>query len=209
MDLSLGHLFTTGGWVMWPLGLFSVLTWTIVLERAFVYLSLRPKLGQISQSLLQSLKSGDVQTAKSICLNQKPYVGELFLSAIDTKNKRETAERVTERNRLRLMAHFRKHLWILGTIGSAAPFVGLLGTVVGIVRAFADMSAKGSGGFPVVAGGISEALVATGAGLIVAIVALLTYNIFVNAANQTLSSLKLTLDEILDESFQGGKSASA
>ncbi len=207
MDLSLGHLFTTGGWVMWPLAFFSVLTWTIVLERAFVYLSLRPKLGQISQTLLQSLKTGDVQTAKSACLKEKPYVSELFLSAIDTKNKRETAERITERNRLRLMAHFRKHLWILGTIGSASPFVGLLGTVVGIVRAFADMSAKGSGGFAVVAGGISEALVATGAGLIVAIVALLAYNIFVNAANQTLSSLKLTLDEILDESLQANKAS--
>jgi biopolymer transport protein ExbB len=208
MDLSLGHLFLTGGWVMWPLGIFSVLTWAIVLERAFVYLSLKPKLNQLSQSLIQTLKSGDLQAARQICHTQKPYVSDLFLSAIDTKQKRETAERVTERNRLRLMAYFKKHLWILGTIGSASPFVGLLGTVVGIVRAFADMSAKGSGGFAVVAGGISEALVATGAGLIVAIVALLTYNIFVNAANQTLSSLKLTLDEILDESFQVKTAAS-
>ncbi len=205
MDLSLGHLFATGGWVMWPLAIFSILTWTIVFERAFVYFSLRPKLNQIAQSLMQSLKAGDLQAARQICHNQKPYVGELFLSTLDTKQKRETTERVTERNRLRLMAHLRKHLWILGTIGSAAPFVGLLGTVVGIVRAFSEMSAKGSGGFAVVAGGISEALVATAAGLIVAIVALLTYNTFVNAANQTLSSLKLTLDEILDESYQASK----
>jgi biopolymer transport protein ExbB len=96
------------------------------------------------------------------------------------------------------MGYLKKNLWILGTIGSASPFVGLLGTVVGIIRAFHDMAEKGAGGFTVVAAGISEALIATGAGLIVAIVALLTYNIFINAANQTLSGMKLTLDELLD-----------
>jgi biopolymer transport protein ExbB len=89
----------------------------------------------------------------------------------------------------------------LGTIGSAAPFVGLLGTVVGIVRAFHDMAEKGAGGFSVVAAGISEALVATAAGLIVAIIALLTYNVFQTSANQMLSSLKLTLEELLEQSF--------
>jgi biopolymer transport protein ExbB len=96
------------------------------------------------------------------------------------------------------MGYLKKNLWILGTIGSASPFVGLLGTVVGIIRAFHDMAEKGAGGFTVVAAGISEALIATGAGLIVAIVALLTYNIFINAANQTISGMKLTLDELLD-----------
>ena len=120
------------------------------------------------------------------------------MGAIDNKRSRDFSERTVERSRLRLMGYLKKNLWILGTIGSASPFVGLLGTVVGIVRAFQDMAEKGAGGFSVVAAGISEALIATGAGLIVAIVALITYNIFVTAANQTISGMKLTLDELLE-----------
>jgi len=105
-----------------------------------------------------------------------------------------------------MMIFPKRNLWILGTIGSASPFVGLLGTVVGIVRAFNDMAEKGAGGFSVVAGGISEALIATAFGLIVAIVALLGYNIFVTAANQTLNGVKLATEELLDLSYSGNQS---
>jgi biopolymer transport protein ExbB len=72
----------------------------------------------------------------------------------------------------------KKHLWILGTVASSAPFIGLLGTVVGIIKSFESMAIAGTGGFAVVAAGISEALVATALGLAVAIVALIFYNYF-------------------------------
>ena len=65
---------------------------------------------------------------------------------------------------------------MIGTIGSLAPYVGLFGTVVGIIRAFGDMAEHGAGGFEVVAAGISEALIATAAGLAVAIIALMFFN---------------------------------
>ncbi|MCB0403741.1 MAG: MotA/TolQ/ExbB proton channel family protein [Bdellovibrionales bacterium] len=202
MGTSLGELFLGGGWVMWPLLVFSVITWAIVLERAYVYLRLRPRLQNLTQSLVSSLRSGDTAAAKQICHQENPQIGELFLSTLDTKRSREQAERVTDRNRVRFMNYLKRNLWILGTIGSASPFVGLLGTVVGIVRAFHSMAEKGTGGFSVVAAGISEALIATAAGLVVAIIALLTYNIFVTFANLTMSQVRLTLDEILDHSFE-------
>jgi biopolymer transport protein ExbB len=198
MSNSIGELFIRGGWVMWPLLAFSILTWTIVLERAFVYLTLKPRLSKLTQSIVQSLQAGDAAAARQLCHTERPYIAEIFLSAMDTQRPRDYVERVTERGRIRMMAYLKKHLWVLGTIASASPFIGLLGTVVGIVRAFHDMAEKGAGGFSVVAGGISEALVATAAGLIVAIVAVLMYNDFVTAANQTLSGLKLTLEELID-----------
>lgn len=201
MGTNLGTMFLQGGWVMWPLLIFSVLTWAVVLERAYVFLTLKPKLNKLSRSLRQSLQGGDANAARQMCHSASPLLGEMFLQALDTKRPRESVERVTERSRVRMMAYLRKNLWILGTIGSASPFIGLLGTVVGIVRAFHNMSEKGAGGFSVVAGGISEALIATAAGLIVAIIALLTYNVFVTAANQTISGLKLTLEEVIDHSF--------
>jgi biopolymer transport protein ExbB len=73
-------------------------------------------------------------------------------------------------------ASLKRGLWVIGTIGSLAPYIGLLGTVIGIIRAFQDMALHGAGGFEVVAAGISEALVATAAGLFVAITALVFFN---------------------------------
>jgi len=201
METNLGQLFLRGGWVMWPLLIFSVLSWAVILERIYTYFTLRPKLAEIATSLVRSLRSGDTNSAKQICLSGKPQISEVFVNALDTKRPRELAERMTERSRVRLMSQLKRNLWILGTIGSASPFVGLLGTVVGIVRAFHDMAEKGAGGFSVVAGGISEALIATAAGLVVAIVALITYNIFVTVANQTINGVKLATEELLDLSY--------
>lgn len=201
MNSTLGELFLKGGWVMWPLLIFSIITWAVVLERAIVFLTLRPRLARLAQSVMHSLKRGDTSSARQVCHGERPYLSEIFLGALDNRRGKQAAERITDRNRARLVSYLKKNLWILGTIGSASPFVGLLGTVMGIIRAFHSMSEKGSGGFSVVAGGISEALIATAAGLIVAITALLTYNIFVTAANQTLGGIKITLDELLDYSF--------
>jgi len=206
METKLAQLFLQGGWVMWPLLIFSVLSWAVILERIYTYLTIRPKLAEIATSLVQSLRSGDSNSARQICMAGKPQISDVFINALETKRPRELAERMTERSRVRLMSQLKRNLWILGTIGSASPFVGLLGTVVGIVRAFNDMAEKGAGGFSVVAGGISEALIATAFGLIVAIVALLGYNIFVTAANQTLNGVKLATEELLDLSYSGNQS---
>lgn len=201
MATTLGGLFIQGGWVMWPLLIFSVLTWAVILERAYVYLTIRPRLQRLTQAVINSLKAGDAATARQLCHAERPYLADAFLGTLDTKRTRESAERVTERSRARLVTHLKKNLWILATIGSASPFIGLLGTVIGIVQAFHSMSQKGTGGFDVVAGGISEALIATAAGLVVAIVSLITYNIFITAASQTTANLRLTLEELLDHSF--------
>lgn len=201
MGKTLGEIFIQGGWVMWPLLIFSVLTWAVIIERAYVFLTVRPKLTKLTQTVLNSLRSGDSAAARQLLLAEGTHLSGLFLPTLDTKKNRDHAERATERNRARMMGYMKKNLWILGTVGSASPFLGLLGTVIGIVRAFHNMAEKGSGGLAVVGAGISEALIATAFGLIVAIIALLTYNIFVTAANQTLGGLKIALDEILEQSF--------
>ena len=88
----------------------------------------------------------------------------------------EDLEGVLATSRQEITHDLKRGLWVIGTIGSLAPYVGLLGTVIGIIRAFQDMAEHGAGGFEIVAAGISEALVATAAGLFVAIVALLFFN---------------------------------
>jgi biopolymer transport protein ExbB len=98
--------------------------------------------------------------------------------------EREGSQRLETANTFAVEAMFeetqklRKHLWILGTVASSAPFIGLLGTVIGIIKSFESMAVSGTGGFAVVAAGISEALVATALGLGVAIIAVIFYNYF-------------------------------
>jgi len=200
VNTNLWDLFVTGGWVMWPLLILSIFCWAVIIERSYVFLTIRPKLNKMVQSLRNSISTGDMTTAKQICLSEKSLFSELFLSAIDSRKNREKAERTSDRNRAKMSAYLKKNLWVLGTIGSASPFIGLLGTVVGIIRAFHDMSTRGAGGFSVVAAGISEALIATAAGLIVAIVSLIAYNIFTTFLSQTVAALKIAIDELIDES---------
>ena len=95
------------------------------------------------------------------------------------------------------VAGFKRYLWALGTVGSSAPFVGLFGTVVGILKAFQSMSQAGTGGFKVVSQGIAAALVATAAGLLVAIYAIIAYNYFVAKIGTIGVQYKVFCEEFL------------
>jgi len=112
-----------------------------------------------------------------------------------------TGERLTaavERQRQEANLRLRQSLWILGTIGATAPFVGLFGTVVGIMRAFHQMAATGQGGFAVVSAGISEALITTAAGIAVAVLAVVLFNVLNTHVQQLTLQLRLLTEEYLE-----------
>jgi len=202
MSGNLGEMFLQGGWVMWPLLLLSVVSWAVILERTYVFMTLRPKLEKLAQSVRQAIRSGDLNAARSLCHQEGPLLSGVFLCSLDPTRARDVADRAIDRNKSKLNIALKKNLWMLGTIGSASPFIGLLGTVVGIIRSFHHMSLKGTGGFSVVSAGISEALIATAAGLIVAIVAVFAFNLFTTLASQTAASLRIALDEIFEETVE-------
>lgn len=200
MANTVGGLFFQGGWVMWPLLIFSVLTWAIVFERLVLFLTWRSKLLKLLEGTTQFVQQNDFAGAKQFCNTFSKPIASLISPSLDADpNDKEKALSHLDRNRQKMMAIFKKNLWMLGTVASASPFVGLLGTVIGIVRAFHSMAEKGVGGFNVVAAGISEALIATAFGLIVAIIALITYNIFTILSNQTITHIKLGIEELLQE----------
>ena len=93
----------------------------------------------------------------------------------------------------------RRRLWALGTVGALSPFVGLFGTVVGIIRAFSDISASEVGGFAVVAQGVSQALWATAGGIFIAIFSAGLYNVFQARGNEALVEVKLVVDEFVEQ----------
>lgn len=90
----------------------------------------------------------------------------------------EASVAVTELRRMqkRILRQIRARLWILGSIGSLAPFVGLLGTVIGVMQAFRAIGTQGGGGFQIVSAGLSEALITTAAGIFVGIESMLLFN---------------------------------
>src|SRR5690606_17709054 len=100
-----------------------------------------------------------------------------------------------ERTNERDTANLKKGLALIATTGSTAPFVGLLGTVVGIINSFQGLSSDGGGGLSSVAGGISEALVATAVGLLVAIPAVMAYNYF----NARVEGFQIDMNDVASE----------
>jgi biopolymer transport protein ExbB len=179
--LNLIQIIHQGAIATYPLIVMSVISLTVIFERLWSLRNIGSATLRITDSILEPTKKGQRDLAIAICKqNSNCPAGRIFLNVLE----RDNGARVEAANTAATEAMFeetqklRKHLWILGTVASSAPFIGLLGTVVGIIKSFESMAVAGTGGFAVVAAGISEALVATALGLGVAIIALIFYNYF-------------------------------
>lgn len=114
-----------------------------------------------------------------------------------------SAERAIERNMLLEITNLKRGLAVLATVGATAPFVGLLGTTMGIVNAFAGMAASGSGGLAAIGAGIAEALVTTAFGLFVAIPAVWAYNYFTVKIDNLTAEMTYVSKEMIDYLIKG------
>lgn len=168
-----------GGVVMWPLGLCSVIVVMVAAERAFRFAVADVDGEKMLTDAGHLLDRGQKEEAIEQLHRSKSPAAAAILAAIDNQrgnpaNVEEDVEAVAASERLRLS----KNLGFMGTIGNVAPFIGLFGTVLGIMRAFRDIGEVGAAGPAVVASGISEALVATAAGLFVAVLAVICFNFY-------------------------------
>jgi biopolymer transport protein ExbB len=177
--LDLIQIIHRGAIATYPLIIMSVISLTIIFERLWSLKNIGSLTLRITESLLEPLKKGQRDLAIAISRqNSHCPAGRIFLSVLEKDPRSDLANTVASEAMFEETQKLRKHLWILGTVASSAPFIGLLGTVVGIIKSFESMAVAGTGGFAVVAAGISEALVATALGLGVAIIALIFYNYF-------------------------------
>jgi len=171
------ELLYMGRLTVYPLGVGSVLVLAIAIERMLRFQGIERKTRQLTRDSIELLVRRDIDGARSLSEKAKTPIADVYLEAMRWKNiALEDLQGILTTSRQELGTDLKRGLWIVGTIGSLAPYVGLFGTVVGIIRAFQDMAEHGAGGFEIVAAGISEALVATAAGLFVAIVALMFFN---------------------------------
>ena len=179
--LDLIDIIHQGAIATYPLILLSIISVTVVFERLWSLRNLSAMTLRITDSLHEPLKKGQRDLAVAICKqNSNSPAGRIFLNILNHENisHAEVANSIATEAMFEETQKLKKHLWILGTVASSAPFIGLLGTVVGIIKSFESMAVAGTGGFAVVAAGISEALVATALGLAVAIIAVIFYNYF-------------------------------
>lgn len=171
-----------------PLAIGSICTLSIFFERVLKFRGLEAASRSLASEVIEHLTRRDLAGARRVCEESELPISDMLLEGLRWQNVAvEDLERVFGTLRAELSQGLRRGVWIIGTTGSLAPFVGLFGTVIGIIRAFATMSRTGESGFAVVSASLSEALVATAAGLGVAIVALLLFN-YLQTRIQSLSA---------------------
>jgi len=169
----------------------SVYSFGVMIDRFLMYNNARKQSRLFVQQVAGALKDGKLDEAIAIAeRNKKSHIAKVvatglseFQSAsqqVSDEEVIEAAKRGLERSVAIVHAEMKRGLSALATIGSTAPFVGLFGTVVGIINAFKGISTEKSTGLGAVAGGIAEALVTTAFGLLVAVPAVWAYNYFTN-----------------------------
>jgi biopolymer transport protein ExbB len=190
-----------GALATYPLILFSVITVSIVFERLWTLRNVVSNSLSLAGGLVPRLEKGEMKEALDTARGQvSTPAGRIFsdILARHSSDSMEYLSDLTEDKRFEEIEALKGPLWVLGTVGASAPFIGLFGTVVGIIKAFHNMALMGSGGFSVVAAGISEALVATGLGLAVAIIAVIFYNYFQTRIERIEAALTIASNRVLD-----------
>lgn len=168
-----------GNWVLYLLLLSSVLSLAVVLQKAWFFYRNRINWDEFSEMLSSFLNRGDTIAALEYAKRHSNPAARTVVSGLKNMDKGPAAvEEVLIGKRIAEKFGMESRLVILGTLGNNAPFIGLFGTVLGIIKAFHDLSVAQNPNPSVVMSGVSEALVATAVGLIVAIPAVIAYNYF-------------------------------
>jgi biopolymer transport protein ExbB len=185
----LKELFLHSGWVAWPLGLCSVLAIAIVLERIFTITRLMSIEKRAAAMLETELAKGNIDALKERSIAPAP-AAVILRSLVPIRHASEEAiDRAEEIGVAQQRLRLRRYLTGLATIGSTAPFIGLFGTVLGVLQAFQQMSKMQTGAGEAMAGHIGEALSATAVGLLVAIPAVICYNILLGRVQSCMLTI--------------------
>jgi biopolymer transport protein ExbB/TolQ len=190
------------------MGVMSVASLVVMAERLIVFNKSRSESRNFAERMANILSRGDLNTAANTKMGDKVgHLGRVIGAGLaafrltPTKDKDmqvESVARALERQAQREVQSLKRGLGLLATVGSTAPFVGLLGTVMGIVNAFQSMAISGSGGLGTVSAGIAEALITTAFGLLVAIPAVMAYNYLQGWVDARAVDISESSNEFLD-----------
>ena len=200
-NLDFWALIQQGAISTYPLLVCSIVVLGVAIERA---VALRGALSSATRLMGEVVplvwQQGFADATKRAENGGASPMGRIFSEVLRAREKLKIPqlERLASDRQFEEIQGAGTYLWILGTVGASAPFIGLFGTVVGIIRAFHAMALAGTGGFGVVAAGISEALIATALGLGVGIVAVVFYNFFQARVDQLDGALRIGSARLLE-----------
>jgi len=190
------------------LAIMSMSSLVVMAERLVVFFKGRNDSRKFAEQMSAVLAKGDIATASRASLGADiGYLGRVIGAGLtayrltpsnDNDVKVESVARALERQAAREVQSLKRGIGVLATVSSTAPFVGLLGTVMGIVTAFEKMAASGAGGLGTVSAGIAEALVTTAFGLLVAIPAVMMYNYLQGWIDSRAVDISESSNEFLD-----------
>jgi biopolymer transport protein ExbB len=206
--------FQKMGWVGWPLLVCSIMMLTFIIERAFALIRARSRIGteQFMTRITESLRNDNIMEAVSVCeeaggpLANVLKAGLLRYSQAMIEEREVTKEEIQEAVQeagLLEIPQLEKNLPILGTLGMVSPLFGLLGTVWGMIVAFTTIALEGTGDPQQLADGISQALLTTAVGLMIAIPCMVAYGLFDARVNTYVVEIEQVSNEMINSLLMG------
>lgn len=198
-ELSLFDLLTKGGWVMIPLGILALIGLVIFFER---YLTIRKASRDESQLTMQvrsSIKTGNLDSAIAICKSSNTPLGRMLQKGLLRIGRpiKDIEGAIENIGRLEV-SKLEKNLGILGVIAGIAPMLGFVGTIIGVITIFHDVSVKGVIEIGTISGGLYIKMISSATGLIIGIIAYILYNILTTMVDKVVLKIETDSIEFID-----------
>jgi biopolymer transport protein ExbB/TolQ len=209
MDLW-AHMGNLARAVVVILFIMSIWSLAVIIDRAIYFAAARKQSRDFAPRVAGALREGKLDEAVKVAdRNKKSHLAEVVTAGLQefrsygsggaiSEDQIESSRRALERSEAIVHAKLKRGLGGLATIGSTAPFIGLFGTVVGILNAFQQIATQKTAGIGAIAGGISQALVTTAFGLLVAIPAVILFNYFTNKVEAFDVEMDNSSSELID-----------
>jgi biopolymer transport protein ExbB/TolQ len=207
---TLWQMLVKGGPTMLVLAICSILSWVVILERWWKFRGALGSSERLVARVCKLVHAGRVNEASVMTQSEGGSLASVLNAGLNQGGKdRRQLEEVLERRSAQEVLALEHRLGILGTLGSTAPYIGLFGTVLGVIRAFQALSSAAQAGANVVSAGIAEALVCTAAGLAVAVPSVIAYNAFVKKTARLDASFAIASSELVQAFFDKSARAEA
>ena len=195
----MAEIVRSGGWLMLPILLCSIVAIAIVIERFWTLSATRISPKYVVAQVWTWLKNNQLDSTKLRELRLSSPLGQILAAGLlSSKNGRTAMNESIEQTAAQVVHDMERYLNTMGTIAAITPLLGLLGTVVGMIRVFSEIMLQGTGNANALAGGISEALITTAAGLTVAIPTYMFHRHFTRKVDSLVLSLEQESTKLVD-----------
>lgn len=199
MEDTVYQIFLTGGWLMWPLLICSIIVVAISIERLITLRADRIVPSGLLTRVWQQLRDRELAGESLRELRDTSPLGYILAAGISNSGHgREIMRDSIEEAAAQVVHELERFLTLLSTIANMAPLIGLLGTVLGMIQVFADIMLFGTGNAADLAGGISQALITTAAGLTIAIPAMISHRYFERHVESLVVQLEGQATKLVD-----------